>query len=128
MSATRTTDPIAFLSYASEDNTPPPRGGAVFDLADRLERATQAYVPNFRIVRDKAALEWGRLWPGELEALVDESTVFLPVVSPRYLDSVGCRRELTRFQEYAERIGRQDLILPINFVEVRSPPPSHVGC
>jgi hypothetical protein len=63
-------------------------------------------------------ISWGDLWRTRIDAALSESSFFIPVITPRYFRSVECRRELITFAGHAKSLGRDELLLPVYYVDV----------
>ncbi len=101
---------VGFFSYAHAD-----------DYRDRLQELREDICAEYRIITgeelslyiDRMGLTWGKKWDEELMASVDNSSFFVPVLSPSYFSSIYCRKELTQFLSKVSRLGGGHLVLPI---------------
>jgi CheY-like chemotaxis protein len=107
----------AFFSYTHRDDEY--FGGAISGLKQLLELGVQVVTgdESFNIFQDVEDIELGRPWQHELDRAISSSTLLIPIVTPLYFNSEPCRDELARFIEHEKRLGRDDLILPIYFVD-----------
>lgn len=107
--------PAAFWSYAHSDEEA--SSGRLAALCDRLsaEVRVQTGVP-FPIFRDRKHIEWGQNWRQRIEESLGQVTFFIPVITPSYLASEYCKRELESFLQRERELKRNDLILPIIYV------------
>lgn len=106
--------PAAFLSYVHEDD----KDGRITALRERLCDEVQMQVgTEFPIFQDRKDILWGDNWRARIEGSLDEVTFLIPVITPRFFNSRHCRAELQRFLEREKQLGRNDLILPIYFVD-----------
>jgi parallel beta-helix repeat protein len=106
--------PAAFLSYVHDDD----KYEHVTKFRDRLSDEVQMVVgTEFAIFQDRKDIQWGQNWRQRIEESIDEVTFLIPVITPRFFNSEFCREELQRFLEREKRLGRNDLILPIYFVD-----------
>jgi F-box protein 11 len=106
--------PAAFLSYVHDDD----KYEHVTKFRDRLSDEVQMVVgTEFAIFQDRKDIQWGQNWRQRIEESIDEVTFLIPVITPRFFNSPFCREELQRFLEREKRLGRNDLILPIYFVD-----------
>lgn len=106
-----------FWSYVRKDD----KGthGAIRRLADHV-------VDEFGVLTghdldlffDSASLKWGDDWESRIRQALEETTFFIPIITPRYFASKECRRELLTFAREAKEIDRLSLILPLYFVDV----------
>jgi len=105
----------AFMSYVQDDDTPR-RQLTRFskDLSEEIEARTGEPFPIFQ---DRSSLEWGENWASRIENALDEATFLIAVLTPRFFRSEACRHEFIRFVEREKRLGREDLILPLYFIE-----------
>jgi parallel beta-helix repeat protein len=108
--------PAAFLSYVRDEDEH--EEGRITDLRKRLEGEIRLYTgrKEFTIFQDRE-LAWGEQWQARIEQVLDGSTFFIPILTPRFFASGPCRKELERFLRREKQLGRQDLILPIYYVD-----------
>jgi hypothetical protein len=107
----------AFLSYAHADDDD-------FQLVDPLVRKLRALIKvktgrDLEVFVDREAIGWGVNWRERLAESVEGATVFIPLLTARYLESQACRDEFLAFHSKADVLGVTDLLLPI--VVFRSP-------
>jgi hypothetical protein len=108
--------PKAFLSYAHWDD----EGGYLTDLRKCLIRKVRMFAgTDFEIFQDKADIQWGENWKRVINEALDEVTFFIPIITPLFLNSDACRAEAEHFLEHELQLGRDDMILPLYFVESR---------
>ena len=69
---------------------------------------------------DKDRLEWGDNWRDKIDAHLESVAFFIPVMTPRYFKSAACRAELNLFVRHANRLGLEDLLLPLYYLDVPS--------
>jgi len=70
----------------------------------------------FPIFVDRDDIRWGQSWQERIVGSLDETTFLIPVLTPSYLNSDWCRREITIFLRREFDVGRADLVLPIHYV------------
>jgi hypothetical protein len=112
-----TIDAFAFFSYSHFDDE--------HDAADlsrlreklELELRAQSGVA-IRLFHDRRDIAWGEAWKRRVDDSIDVAAFLVPIVSPTFLRSPECRRELESFRQREQRIGRDDLILPIYYIQV----------
>lgn len=111
------TTPIAFTSYSHEDNEH--NNDFARELAIRLKREVRSKTGRlaFEVFIDKKDLRWGQAWRARIDAGIADSTFLVAIVSPLFLESEECRREVLRFAELEEARGRDDLILPVYYID-----------
>jgi hypothetical protein len=107
--------PAAFWSYTHFDEVA--SSGRLTVLCDKLGKEVQVQtgVP-FPIFRDQNDIEWGQNWKQRIQESLGQVTFFLPVITPSYLKSENCIKELETFLQRERELNRNDLILPIIFV------------
>lgn len=111
------TGPAAFMSYARDDDQSA-RGQLTKlckDLSDEVE--TQTGRP-FEIFQDRKSIQWGEHWQSRIEKGLDGASFLIAVITPRFFRSDACRREVMRFAHRERDLQRNDLILPLLFVDV----------
>ena len=106
-----------FWSYVHADDVAV--GGRITGLATAI---TEAYAlvtgEPLDLFLDRDSLEWGDAWKERIDEAIAGTTFFIPIITPRYFASSECRRELVRFTGEARRLGLEDLLLPVYYVEV----------
>jgi formylglycine-generating enzyme required for sulfatase activity len=106
------TSPVAFLSYAHRDDA----YGGITALREALGHAIgQATGDDFEIFQDRKDIAWGEHWPSKLEQGLAGGRFLIAILSPSFLNSDYCRKELTEFLAIEQSSGRNDLILPIYY-------------
>jgi hypothetical protein len=109
-------DIAGFWSYVHADNEAV--GNAIAKLAERLMSEFELLsAERLRLFVDRD-LEWGEEWKGRIDRELQETTFFIPIITPRYFRSEECRRELVKFKSAADRFGVRQLLLPIYYVTV----------
>jgi len=106
--------PAAFMCYVRKDNT----NGYLSKLREKLEQQVSDLLgDDFDIFQDSNDINWGQNWKQRIEESIDETTFFVPILSPRFLKSKNCREELSAFLEREKELHRKDLILPIYYID-----------
>ncbi len=110
------TIPAAFLSYPSEAD----QDSFITELRAALEREVRLLTGerSFQIFQDRN-MTWGESWQARIDSTLDATTFLIPVIQPLFFSSDACRDELTRFLEREQKLGRNDLILPLYYITVR---------
>ncbi|MEV0794909.1 toll/interleukin-1 receptor domain-containing protein [Kribbella sp. NPDC050459] len=109
--------PIGFWSYVHKDDEGV--DGRILRLARRLSDEFSLLTgQELSIFIDRSSLEWGNEWDQRINVALQETTFFIPVITPRYFLSSACRGELLRFSGYARSLGAEELLLPIYYVNV----------
>lgn len=106
--------PAAFMSYVHSDD----KDGHLTTLRERLSDEVQVQTGlEFPIFQDRKDIHWGQNWRQRIEDSLDEITFLIPIITPSFFNSKACRDELARFVEHEKKLNRNDLILPIYFVD-----------
>ena len=106
--------PAAFMSYVHSDD----KYGHVTRFYERLSHEVGTCIgEDFLIFQDRKKILWGQNWKGQIRESLDEVTFLIPIITPRFFGSSACRDELQRFLEREKKLGRNDLVLPVYFVD-----------
>lgn len=104
----------AFMSYAHHDD----RNGRLTKLRDGLSDEVRAHTGEpFEIFLDYEDIGLGEDWRQRLESGLAEATFLVAILTPSFLKSEYCRSELAMFIEHESDLGRDDLILPIRYID-----------
>jgi hypothetical protein len=113
--------PIAFLSYSHFDDQN--EGGRLTEFRELLESELRARSGKTIVVfQDRAGIDWGESWRQRVESANDSATFFLPIITPSFFTSDECQKELERFVRREQTLGRNDLILPIYYIDCEGIP------
>ena len=109
--------PAALMSYVHSDD----RYEQLSTLRERLSAEVQMQIGiEFPIFQDTKDIQWGQNWEQRINtALTEEITFLIPIITPSFFNSQPCRDELERFLAVEKKLERNDLILPIYFVDTR---------
>ncbi len=106
--------PAAFLSYAHDDD----ELGEISRFRARLEFEIKRHLGRpFPIFFDRKDLGWGQQWKRSIQGALGEATFLIPVLTPSFFSSTECRDEVETFRRRERELGRDDLILPVYFIE-----------
>jgi TIR domain len=106
--------PVAFMSYVHADD----KYGDLSTFRERLSDEVSAQIgTEFRIFQDRIDIGWGQQWRERIEESLDAVSFLVPIITPRFFGSEPCRAELRLFLERETKMRRNDLILPIYFIE-----------
>ncbi len=109
--------PVGFWSYTHRDNDLD--GGRVVRLSERIASAFEIITGDpLEIFLDKTSLDWGDAWRMRLDSALTSTTFLIPIVTPKFLLSQECRREVITFAGHAASLGLDELLLPIHYVNV----------
>ncbi|MCX6553513.1 MAG: toll/interleukin-1 receptor domain-containing protein [Candidatus Aminicenantes bacterium] len=107
-----------FWSYVHSDNKA--EGGRIITLAnDIIEQYQMITGEEITLFLDKD-IKWGEEWRKTIDDNLASVVFFIPVVTPRYFLSAGCRREMQEFTRKATNLGTRELVLPLYYVDVPS--------
>lgn len=108
-------DHVIFVSYAHDDDNYD--GGGITKLAERLERSIQAFTgqKDLRVFFDRKAIDWGDVWRSRVTDGLTTSAILIAIVTPSYLVSRECQRELAEFLSSSDSGA---WLLPIYYLEV----------
>jgi hypothetical protein len=111
---------IGFFSYSREDDEA--FRGTLSALRDAIQRELGAQLGrskrNFRLWQDQEAISPGKLWESEIKTAVEQSVFFIPIVTPRVVNSQYCQFEFESFLARERSLGRADLVFPILYISV----------
>jgi len=113
--------PIGFWSYTSSDDEA--TNGRLSALRVQLAKDLQLKVGRqlrVKIFQDVAAIPHGTDWLKEIRKALAESSFLIPIITPAFLQSEMCCREVMHFREREIELGRDDLIFPLHYVNVDS--------
>lgn len=108
----------AFLSYAHADNER--SYGRVLQLAEAIKNEyALASGDELELFVDRKSLRWGELWREQIDSAIGVAPLFVAIITPMFLKSPECRRELIEFTSMAKSRGMDRLFLPILYIDVR---------
>ena len=103
-----------FWSYVHEDDDA--EQGRIVDLAHRIAAEYELQTgKSIELFLDRDSLQWGERWRQVVDETLAGVAFFIPVMTPRYFQSVECRRELQVFIARATRLGVKELVLPLHY-------------
>ncbi len=103
----------AFMCYARANDK-----GDLTQLRENLSSEVEQYIgEEFHIFKDTEDIKWGEDWEKRIEESLSEVIFFIPIITPSFFRSKYCRGELRRFLDREKKLGRNDLILPIYYIE-----------
>jgi hypothetical protein len=108
--------PAAFMSYVRFNDLHD--DGLLSEFRQRLSAEVRMQTgEEFLIFQDRSDIAWGQNWQRRIDQTLDAVTLLIAIVSPSFFRSSACRNEVTRFLERERELGRDDLILPVYYVE-----------
>jgi len=111
---------IGFFSYSRDDDED--SEGALTTLRRRIQNELRAQLGRtgntLRLWQDSEAIPPGTLWHSQIEGAIEQSVFFVPIITPRVLNSRFCDVEFRRFLAREQQLQRADLVFPIIYIEV----------
>ena len=111
--------PIGFWSYTSSDDQH--SDGRLSQLRAVLARELPLLVgqrPIVSIFQDKETIRHGSDWAEKIVEALGQSSFLIPIVTPGFLQSEWCCKEVMRFRAREEALGRNDLIFPFRYISI----------
>jgi TIR domain len=109
---------VAFMSYAHDDDKQD--DGWLTQLHQKLQGEIRTLTGRNDLVifQDSADIAVGRKWGRDIDESLDAAPVLIVIITPAFLASKQCQREVTRFLERERRLGHDDLILPVYYIDI----------
>jgi hypothetical protein len=108
--------PAAFLSYSRFDDEHDK--GRISTIRERLSGEVRAQTgEQFEIFQDRQDIAWGQQWKRRIADSLDAVTFLIPILTPSFFKSEACRGELERFLDRETKLARDDLILPVLYID-----------
>ena len=104
-----------FISYTREKDA---HDQFVSKFRDHLETELRLRKRASTVFMDKTGILPGSSFSIALDAALKDSDVLIALLSPAWLESTWCRRELERFVEFKSEQGRFPAVLPLLWVPV----------
>jgi hypothetical protein len=109
---------IGFFSYSRDDDES--FKGTLSALRDAIQRELGAQLgrskKTFRLWQDQESIAPGKLWKSEIDIAIEQSVFFIPLITPRMVNSKFCKEEFDAFIAREQALGRNDLIFPILYI------------
>lgn len=106
-----------FWSYVHDDDSA--EGGRIAQLARDIQAQFELLKgEKLLLFLDRDDLKWGDEWRARIDGELESVAFFIPILTPRYFQSVECRREFNEFVQKADQLGVTDLVLPLLYVDV----------
>ena len=115
--------PTGFWSYATSDDES--SRGRLSQLRSLLASELQQQIGKARkvnIFQDVSAIPPGADWERQIKAAIETSFFLIPIITPAFLESDWCCREVKLFQKLQPKFKGPSLIFPIHYVDV-----DHIG-
>jgi len=102
------------MSYVHSDD----KYGRLTEFRERLSYEVRVQIgEEFLIFQDRKDIQWGENWKKRIEESLDDVTFLIPIITPHFFNSDACRGELQQFIEREKELERNDLILPVYYVD-----------
>jgi formylglycine-generating enzyme required for sulfatase activity len=110
--------PIGFWSYSGSDDEAD--SGRLSQLRTLVKKELQLKVGRepVNIFQDVSAIPPGSKWERQIRERIDDSSFLIPIITPAFLQSEWCYREIRLFADRQARLGRDDLIFPLHYIDV----------
>ena len=110
-------EPTGFWSYSTIDDHA--AEGHLSTLRARLRNALQLNVGRHKVTifQDVTAIPHGAEWEQEIQKALGNSSFMIPIVTPGFMQSNWCCKEVLRFREREKELGRTDLIFPFIYIK-----------
>jgi parallel beta-helix repeat protein len=106
---------VGFWSYVHADDDY--ERGRIIRLRERLQQSVRFHTGvSFEIFLDKKNIGWGQQWEDHIKNSLNDALLLFPIITPSYFMSKPCREEFLAFKERQEKLGRDDLILPVYYL------------
>lgn len=106
----------AFMSYTRRDNEY--SGGLLTEFRDHLQREVQAQTGrDFAVFQDIEGIKWGQPFRKRIKHALEKAIFLIPIITPTFFQSEFCRQEMRLFLKREQQLGRNDLILPVYFID-----------
>ncbi|PSM44054.1 molecular chaperone Tir [Streptomyces dioscori] len=110
-------EPIGFWCYSRRDDELD--GGRITRLAQSIAYEFEIITgEELKVFLDDTSISWGESWRARIDMALSSVTFLIPIVTPRFLKSQECRKEVITFAGHATSFGLEELLLPIHYVNV----------
>jgi parallel beta-helix repeat protein len=107
--------PAAFLSYVRLDDKH--ERGRLSEFRERLSGEVRIQTgEEFPIFQDREDIHWGQEWKSRIKDSLASVTFLIPILTPGFFKSQPCRDEMELFLKREKALGRDDLIMPVHYV------------
>ncbi|MGD0104539.1 MAG: SUMF1/EgtB/PvdO family nonheme iron enzyme [Rhodopila sp.] len=113
--------PKGFWSYARHDGAH--SDGRVEDLHRLVSNELGSQLglgEPVDIFLDKSSIATGKEWEKMIEARLDEASFLIVIMTPVFVNRPWCCKEINRFHERELKLGRSDLIFPIEYMDIKA--------
>ncbi len=110
--------PIGFWSYSQHDDRR--ARGRLSQLRALLAEELESRfgrLAGVRLFQDVSAIAYGDLWEQKITDALNQCSFLIPILTPDFLQSEWCCKEVLHFQDRESALGRSGLIFPIHWVD-----------
>ncbi len=108
--------PAAFMSYVRFDDEHD--NSRLTAFRKRLSEEVRLQTgEEFPIFQDRNDIHWGEAWNERINTSIDCVTFFICIITPSFFKSTACLSELERFLKREKSLKRNDLVLPVYYVD-----------
>ncbi len=118
--------PIGFWSYSQDDDRR--ARGRLSQLRALLAEELEARfgrLAGVRLFQDVSAIAYGDLWEQKITDALNQCSFLIPILTPDFLESEWCCKEVLHFQDREATLGRSGLIFPIHWVDTKNVNPTN---
>ncbi len=105
--------PDAFWSYSHRDKD---EDDKLTVIRRRLSREISMQIGEDFTIFSDAEITWGEYWRERLADSLDACAFLITIITPSFFKSEKCGRELQCFFEREEKLKRNDLVLPLYYI------------
>ena len=107
---------IGFMSYVRADDEHD--AGYLTEFRERLSGEVRAQTGRrFDIFQDRNDIAWGQSWRERIRDCIESVNFLICIITPSFFCSQACREEFERFVRLEQAVGRNDLILPVYYID-----------
>ncbi|MDR6866578.1 hypothetical protein J2Y69_001171 [Microbacterium resistens] len=107
----------AFWSYAHADNER--ENDRILRLVELVRGEYELLTgTTIKIFTDRSKIAWGDDFRQKLEEALQETSFFIPILTPTYFLRDECRKEMSQFVRSAKALGLQQLLMSIRYIPV----------
>ncbi|HEX7255664.1 MAG TPA: right-handed parallel beta-helix repeat-containing protein [Gaiellaceae bacterium] len=106
-----------FISYVQADNENNKKRITNWFHKELRRLVNARLLEDIEFFKDTEDIGWGEDWEKRIRESVDSVKLFMPIITTRYFVRPWTRQELQWFLDHERSLGRDDLILPIYFMD-----------
>jgi len=102
------------MSYVRSDDA----RGLLTEFREKLSAEVRMQTgEEFPIFQDRNDILWGQNWDRLVKKSITTVTFLIPLITPSFFNSPACRGELQQFLEKEKTLNRDDLVLPVYYID-----------